>query len=77
VDAVRLHHAPSEKSGVGVLPWVVHVADVCCMIVGVGMGGDGMRYRFDERAIDMLRLDNDTIEQVLAGIVEFSGIVSE
>jgi putative nucleotidyltransferase with HDIG domain len=76
VEAIRLHHDPAELPNASVLASIIHVADFCCMMAGAGIGSDGLRYNLDERALTALDLDNDTIEQILSGLVEFGSIQS-
>ena len=71
VSAVRWHHAPlSETPAPTPLTALVHVADVVCLLLGVGMGGDGLQYPLQEGVLNFLRLTEDDVECVAAEVSE-------
>jgi len=41
------------------------------MILGIGLGGDGLRYTLEDDTLENLRLTEDDIETVLAAMTEF------
>ncbi|HEY5996817.1 MAG TPA: HDOD domain-containing protein [Candidatus Deferrimicrobiaceae bacterium] len=47
VDALRFHHAPAGATCGSRLPFLVHLSDILCLISGVGVGTDGLRYKVD------------------------------
>ncbi len=56
VDVMRWHHRPDECEPHSYLVDCVHVADYLCMAMGVGLGGDGLRYNFSENTLARLGL---------------------
>jgi putative nucleotidyltransferase with HDIG domain len=44
VAAVRLHHRPDEAEPRSMLVDLVHLADLFCLVLGVGIGEDGIQY---------------------------------
>ncbi|HEY5996661.1 MAG TPA: HDOD domain-containing protein [Candidatus Deferrimicrobiaceae bacterium] len=47
VDALRFHHAPAGATCGTRLPFLVHLSDILCLISGLGVGADGLRYKVD------------------------------
>ncbi|MBL8027781.1 MAG: HDOD domain-containing protein [Fibrobacteres bacterium] len=43
-DAVRWHHDPEKLGASSDLAWHVHISDLLCLMVGVGLGVDGLSY---------------------------------
>lgn len=81
IQAIRWHHdpntAPSGQPGVD----IVHVADVICMMQGIGLGRDGLSYRPCPEAIERLNLTGVVIEkvtsQLLDSLKEIEQVLSE
>jgi putative nucleotidyltransferase with HDIG domain len=82
VKVIRYHHAPSTLPK-GTLPddvklvTIVHLADVFTMMVGSGIGSDGMMYSLDGPAIKALGIDLDGpyLETTLAQLVDLNSVV--
>jgi putative nucleotidyltransferase with HDIG domain len=65
VAAIRYHHNPSASTEYQQIIASVHVADAATMMMGVGVGKDGLRYNLDQSAIDQMRLnDQDLVELI-------------
>ncbi len=45
---------------------VVYLADCICMMMGIGVGSDGLAYRFDEKVIQQLGMDANEIPIIIA-----------
>jgi putative nucleotidyltransferase with HDIG domain len=56
VDAMRWHHRPDEAPVPSPLVDCVHVADYLSMAMGLGIGGDGLRYELSENALIRLSI---------------------
>jgi putative nucleotidyltransferase with HDIG domain len=52
---------------------IVHVCNIMCLMLGIGMGADGMQYNISADSLDRLGIADDT-ERLMA---EFVDIVSE
>lgn len=72
VATIRYHHKPSEQPELSPLTQIVHLADVLCMMLGIGLGGDGLRYELEEGTIEQLGLDDASIEFVLSQVSEIA-----
>jgi HD-like signal output (HDOD) protein len=57
VEAVRCHHQPAAATLDPTLSHISHLADALTMTLGMGLGGDGLAYRLDERSVVALGLD--------------------
>ncbi len=45
---------------------VVYLADCICMMVGIGVGSDGLAYRFHDQAMTELGIEADDISKIIA-----------
>ncbi|BDI32217.1 phosphohydrolase [Capsulimonas corticalis] len=68
VQAVRYHHTPMAQSEFSKLTALVHVADVICVMMGIGVGGDGLRYALDREAQERLGLSDEQIERQISDL---------
>jgi putative nucleotidyltransferase with HDIG domain len=58
VESVRCHHHPSSASAEHQkLVGIIHISDVICLGMGAGLGVDGLHYSMDEKAMDLLKID--------------------
>jgi putative nucleotidyltransferase with HDIG domain len=64
VDAVRWHHEPDALSEESVVVDIVHVADLISLIIGIGVGDDGLHYESSQTVIARLGLSNAHLETV-------------
>jgi putative nucleotidyltransferase with HDIG domain len=64
VDAVRWHHAPDDAERSSMLIDAVHVANVLCLMMGLGVGREGLRYEPSPHATRRLGLKPRQLETV-------------
>ncbi|MDR3710242.1 MAG: HDOD domain-containing protein [Capsulimonadaceae bacterium] len=74
VTTIRYHHNPSAQPDSPPLTRIVHLADVLCMMLGIGLGGDGLRYKLEDGVVASLGLDDEAIEQVLSMVIEYAAM---
>lgn len=70
-DAILNHHTPSnaeEKSRK--LISMVHIADVICLTMGIGVGGDGLYYEMDAEAAKLLKIDEEKMEALMGFLLD-------
>ncbi len=76
VKAVRWHHSPESADSPDTMLDVIHVANVLCLMIGVGVGRDGLQYQPSEEVVERLGLESYHLEkvasQVLAWVNELS-----
>jgi len=58
--AIALHHNPSKLEH-NPLACVLHAADATAMMSGIGAGIEGALYRIDEKAMELLKVDDDRL----------------
>ncbi|MCF7935015.1 MAG: HDOD domain-containing protein [Synergistales bacterium] len=79
IVTARFHHDPDdyeEKSGnIREILDVVHVANILCLMLGIGIGADGLQYRPSEDVIERLGLTD--IEGLMSEIVDLIDSMSE
>lgn len=66
VDAIAYHHHPELSKENSKLAALVHLADVLCMTMGVGLGGDGLYYSVAPEAFTILDLQSEDLESIMA-----------
>lgn len=70
VDAIEYHHEPVYAATDSKLAAVVHIADALCMIMGVGLGGDGLMYCVDGEALQLTGLKVYELDSLIAGVAD-------
>lgn len=79
--AIRYHHTPSRAGSHIRLASAVHIADAAMMMLGIGVGKDGLQYPCDEHAFTLLGMDDarlsslfDEVDQVIREAESFIGL---
>jgi len=78
VDVIRYHHSPATaiKEDCNDIPLIsiVHIADSLTLMLGVGVGNDGLMYNIELTSLESLKLPNqaETIEKIIAETVELN-----
>ena len=70
VDIIRYHHSPGECEESLLETSIVHLADTLCMMMGIGVGSDGLSYRFDNDAAERLNFSERDLQEAIAGFGE-------
>ncbi|MDA8212859.1 MAG: HDOD domain-containing protein [Clostridia bacterium] len=70
VDAIAHHHSPRGSERNSKLTALVHVADAICLMLGFGLGSDGLLYPLDEAVLDMVGLTVELIEEAMVEVQE-------
>jgi len=69
--AIAFHHRPDcVGKGETLFPWLVHLADEICLMVGFGGGNDGLAYRAITEAAGRFQLRDKDIEASMAELFE-------
>jgi HD-like signal output (HDOD) protein len=66
VKIIRHHHLSDEKMIKDKEIAAVYLADCICMMMGVGVGADGLAYRFKHQAMNKLGMKADDIALIIA-----------
>lgn len=66
VKLIRHHHLSDISMVTDKEVATVYLADCICMMIGIGVGSDGLAYRFNEQAMKALNMDANDISRVIA-----------
>ncbi len=64
-EAIRFHHSPSGATLKPTLAHCVHLADAACMMLGVGLGTDGLMYGIDPASLAVLDITPDRLMRLM------------
>lgn len=70
VEAIALHHNPEKAQVNKKLTSIVHLADAICVMMGIGVGVDGMSYLLSEEAVQLIGLDKSEIENTMSELAD-------
>ncbi len=68
VDALAYHHNPHKAPAHKELVSAVHVADAAMMMLGVGIGIDGLSYKLDSEALKLIRMNDQDLLRLVEQI---------
>lgn len=71
VEGIALHHQPDEAVINQKLAAIVHIADAVCVIMGIGIGVDGMLYPVSPAAMQLLGLSQADIDAIVSEMVDY------
>lgn len=77
VNAVRWHHTPESADSVDTMLDIVHVANVLCLMIGIGAGSDGMHYEPSDAVIERLGLESENLEKVASQTLQWANELSD
>lgn len=77
VAAVRYHHDPDRAPQHDTLIDVVHLANVLCLSIGLGVGREGLQYQASSGAIKRLGLTALQMEQVASQTLQWVNELSD
>jgi len=66
IKIIRYHHLPDETMIKDKDIATVYLADCICMMMGQGVGSDGLSYRFKAQALKELGLSADDVSMIIA-----------
>lgn len=66
VEAIEFHHSPEKASINPKLTAIIHVADAIVMMMGIGVGADGLIYNLSEEALSTLGIDHAMLESIIS-----------
>jgi putative nucleotidyltransferase with HDIG domain len=66
---IKNHHLPDRKSMSDTETCIVYIADMLCMMMGIGGGSDGLAYRFHEEVTEGLGFSQTDLQEIM---VEFA-----
>jgi putative nucleotidyltransferase with HDIG domain len=66
VEAIGLHHTPEKSTINPTLVSIVHIADAITMMMGIGIGADGLTYNFSPFALETLNFNAQDLEDFIS-----------
>ena len=70
VDIIRNHHLGAGWKKDDMELAAVYVADTLCMIMGIGVGSDGLAYRFHPKVMQKLHFTDTDLQMMMASFGE-------
>jgi len=67
VEIIENHHLSRDVDVPGRDTAIVYLADLICMMMGIGVGSDGLAYRFHKKVVDDLGFSTKDLGEVIAG----------
>lgn len=77
VQAVRWHHEPERSERTDPMLDVVHVANMLCLMIGIGVGRDGLNYRPSPVVTKRLGLTTSHLEKVASQTLQWASELSQ
>ena len=77
VNAVQWHHAPENADQSSTMLDIVHVANFMSMMIGVGIGRDGLQHQPSVAVTDRLGLEPYHLEKVASQTMQWVTELSE
>ena len=71
VSAVRWHHDPDAADETSTLIDIVHVANVLCLMIGIGVGREGLQYRLSPKVTKRLGIKSAHLERVASRTLDW------
>jgi len=77
VNAVRWHHGPEKAPRTDAMLDVVHVANMLCLMIGIGVGREGLQYMPSENVTQRLGLSAAHLERVASQTLQWANELSQ
>jgi putative nucleotidyltransferase with HDIG domain len=71
VNAVKFHHAPEESERFSTMLDIVHVANFISMMIGIGIGSDGLQHEPSVAVTERLGLEPGHLEKVASQTMQW------
>lgn len=62
VDIIRHHHNPEKAAPDSLSIPIIYLADCICMMIGIGVGSDGLAYRYYQDVLDRLNFSETDLQ---------------
>jgi HD-like signal output (HDOD) protein len=69
-EMIGNHHLDDQWDEDDIEMCIVYLADTLCMMMGIGVGSDGLAYRFHRKVIQKLGLTEKDMQIIMASFVE-------
>ena len=69
-QAIAFHHRPDRHPATASpIPWLIHLADQACLIMGIGYGTDGLSYQELDEAMNRFGFTHQDFEEAMSLLV--------
>jgi len=65
-NIIRNHHNPDKAPANDLSIAIIYLADCICMMVGIGVGSDGLAYRYHQDVMDRLNFSDIDVQRTIA-----------
>ncbi|MCP4355810.1 MAG: HDOD domain-containing protein [Proteobacteria bacterium] len=70
IEIIGNHHLSKPSKDAEIETYIVYIADNICMMMGIGIGADGLAYRFHEKALKALDISSMELQDIIADFGE-------
>jgi putative nucleotidyltransferase with HDIG domain len=70
VKIIRNHHSPDKSPPDDLSVPIIYLADSICMMIGIGVGSDGLAYRYDLDVMNRLNFSDIDLQRIIANFWE-------
>jgi putative nucleotidyltransferase with HDIG domain len=70
VNIIRYHHDPEKAPRKDPFIPIIYLADSLCMMTGIGVGSDGLAYRYYQDVVDRLGLSDTELQKTIAAFLD-------
>lgn len=70
VEIIRNHHLSEKLTRTNFEVSIIFLADTICMMMGIGVGSDGLAYRFHREVFEQLNFSDKDIQEIMLGFGE-------
>ena len=77
VSAVRWHHDPDAADETSTLIDIVHMANVLCLMIGIGVGREGLQYRPSPVVTKRLGIKSAHLEKVASHTLDWASDLTD
>lgn len=71
IAAIQFHHSPQLAGEHGLIASAVHLADSAMMMMGIGIGIDGLQYSLNDYALQKLDFNQQKMDTLITKISEY------
>ncbi len=70
VNIIRNHHDPDKAPANDLSIPIIYLADSICMMIGIGVGSDGLAYKYHQDVVNRLNFTDIDLQKTIAGFWE-------
>jgi putative nucleotidyltransferase with HDIG domain len=77
INIIRYHHDPDKAPPKDPFIPIIYLADSLCMMIGIGVGSDGLAYRYYQGVVDRLGFSDTEFQETVAAFLDKFNDVQE